>query len=415
MDGELEVLDGAADTGSEVSDEPIESADGSGVAEDVSADTENTRGDAGERSEEDAGDGRQVTAKIRTHLAELKKADPALAKELQRIYWKGQNVDKLGTTQELTTLKEAVELHGGVEGITKLAEEVEAGRALEQGFERGDPKVVDGWANDYPEGFKRLIPAALDRLEKMDEARFDQVGSNVSDRIFEKYGVYSAVQLLGEALTANKPEDAVKHFNALTKFLSDMKGLSKRTKENPYQQRESELDQREKDIAERDKKAFYGSVRSDVNTQVSREMNKEIAKLMRGKKFASVDQGNRVRGQITEELKRLINTGDYSKRYESVMGQRDRDKAIAFIVSNANRNMSKAVQAVLKDFNLLGTTNGRPAPRTVPRTGANATPQAVVGRPKISDVDFSKTDKATFLGARQHGTAWLKNGRQAKW
>lgn len=411
---EIEVLDVPGDTGAEVTaDEPIEISDGADGAE---GDQPDTGGDGtpGERTEEDAGDGRQVTAQIRAHLAEIKKTNPALAKELQRIYWKGQNVDKLGTTQELTAIKEAVELHGGVEGIGKLAEEVEAGRALEQGFERGDPKVVDGWANDYPEGFKRLIPAALDRLEKMDEARYDQVTSNGADRIFEKYGVYSAVQQLGEALTANKPEDAVKHFNALTKFLSDMKGLSKRTKENPYQQRESELDQREKDIAERDKKAFYGSVRVDVNAQVARSMNQEIAKLLRGKKM-STELGNRVRGEITEELKQLINTGDYSKRYETVMGARDRDKSVKFIVDNAARNMSKAVQTVLKYRNLLGTATAKPAARPGIKAGAGAQQQAVVGRPKIGDVDFSKTDKATFLGSRTHGTAWLKNGRQAKW
>jgi len=411
MDGEEMVLDAVEDQGAaDVSTEDVSSADVGGSGEDEA--TPRVDGQGGDEADSQR-DGRYGTKDFKAHLAKIREVDPAAAKAFERAYWKVQGVDKLGTTQELTALKEAVELHGGIEGVTQLAEEVQAGRALEQGFERGDPKVIDGWAQDYPDGFKRLIPAALDKLAKMDEVRYDQIGSGVADAIFEKYGVFAAVQQLGEALTGNKPEDAVKHFNALTKFLSDMKGLARRSKENPYQARESELDQREKDIAERDKKAFYGSVRSDVNTQVGRTMNQEIAKLMRGKRFASPDQGNRVRGQITEELKRLINTGDYSKRYEAVMGQRDRDKAISFIVSNAQRQMSKAVQTVLRDFNLIGTSNGRPASRPAPKAGA--VPQAVAGRPKIGDVDFAKTDKATFLGSRTHGSAWLKNGRQAKW
>jgi hypothetical protein len=359
-------------------------------------------------------DGRYGTKDFKAHLAKIREVDPVAAKAFERAYWKVQGVDKLGTTQELTALKEAVELHGGVEKIAQLAETVENYNQLEQGFQKGDPKVIEGWATDYPDGFKRLVPAALDKLAQMDPVRFDQVGSGVADAIFEKYGVFSAIAQLGQALEGNKPEDAIKQFNLLTKFLSDMKGLSQRAKDNPYKAREEELDSREKEIAERDKKAFYGTVRADVNTQVGRTMNQEIAKLMRGRKFASADQGNRVRGQITEELKRLINTGDYGKRYEAVMNQRDRDKAIAFITSNASRQMSKAVQTVLKDFNLLGTSNGRPAARPAPRAGASAG-QTVTGRPKIGDVDFSKTDKATFLGARTHGTAWLKSGRQAKW
>lgn len=409
MDGEEAVLEqlgeageGGGQDGGEISEESL--LGGDEQAEPVLPGEEGT----------EQKDGRYGTKDFKAHLAKIKEVDPLAAKAFERAYWKVQGVDKLGTTQELTALKEAVELHGGLDGVGKLAETVEQYNQLEQGFQKGDPKVIDGWAQDYPDGFKRLVPAALDKLAQMDPARFDQVGSGVADAIFEKYGVFSAIAQLGQALETNKPEDAIKQFNLLTKFLSDMKGLSQRSKDNPYKARESELDQREQEIAERDKKAFYGSVRADVNTKVGSAMNQEIAKLLRGKRMGT-EQGNRVRSQITEELKRLINTGDYGKRYEAVMNQRDRDKAIAFITSNASRQMSKAVQTVLKDFNLLGTSGVRPAAKPQARNGAQGPPQAIVGRPKIGDVDFSKTDKATFLGSRQHGTAWLRNGRQAKW
>lgn len=413
MDGE-DV--GLLDAGTEQGGDDGETAEAVGQDSEASL-ADNTEGspeEADRQGDVDRPDGRYGTKDFKAHLAKIKEVDPLAAKAFERAYWKVQGVDKLGTTQELTALKEAVELHGGVEGLSQLAETVENYNQLENGFKAGDPKVIDGWASDYPDGFKRLIPAALDKLAQMDGERYAQVGSGVTDKLFSDFGVFQRIAQLGDALSSGKVEDAVTHFNVLTKFLSDMKGLAKGLKDNPYKAREDELDQREKSIAERDQKAFTGGIRSEVNTAVSRSMNQEISKLMRGRKFSSTEQGNRVRSQINDELQRLTRTGDYDKRYATIAAQRDHAKAVKFVLDNANRNMSKAVSTILKDFNLLGTNGARPAARPAARNGA-AAPQTVAGRPQIPDVDFTRTDKSTFMGQRRHGTAWLKNGRQAKW
>lgn len=414
MDGEEAVLDlevGGDAAGGGGTDEVIPSD----VADGGEADSDGAEREAADSDGPVPADGRYGSKEFKADYDKIKAIDPAAAKAFQRAYWKVAGVDKLGTTQELTALKEAVELHGGVESLSQMAEEVAAGRTLEEGFQRGDKSVIEGWAKDYPDGFKKLVLPALEKLAQIDPAYHEIATSTVSTRFLENYGVFDAIGQLGEALKAQKPEDAIRLYNDLVgKVFQPMRALAQKGNESPNKERESALDQREQQITESEKKAFYGSVRTEVNTNTGREMNKEIAKLMRGKKFSSSEQGNRVRGQITEELKRLVSsTPDYGKRYEAVMGQRDRDKAIAFISSNATRQMSKAVQAVLKDFNLLGGNGaarpvGKPAPKGI-------TNNTVAGRPAISDVDFSKTDKATYLGSRSHGTAWLKSGKQAKW
>src|SRR6266849_186514 len=149
MDGELEVLDVGGDTGGDdgAVEEPIETGD---VAGDGAVDG----GSPQETDQESAKDGRYGTKEFKAHFAKIKEVDPIAAKAFERAFWKVQGVDKLGTTQELTALKEAVELHGGVEGLGKMAESVEQYNQLEQGFQKGDPKVIEGWAADYPDGFK---------------------------------------------------------------------------------------------------------------------------------------------------------------------------------------------------------------------------------------------------------------------
>src|SRR6266550_542725 len=103
------------------------------------------------------------------------------------------------------------------------AEGLEIHRALEKGFERGDVKVIDGWAKDYPAGFKKLILPALEKLETLDQEHFDAITSYLTNKVFERCGVFGSIAAIGEAISAGKTEDAVKHFNNLAKFLGDMK------------------------------------------------------------------------------------------------------------------------------------------------------------------------------------------------
>src|SRR5271156_2650290 len=115
MEGEdVQVIDVGAEQGGDNGEATNDSSTeelGNGGNESVSGESEQ-RPEGNENQEADKGDGRKIAQAVRSHLAELKKANPSLAKELERIYWKGQGVDKLGTLQELTALKEAVELHG---------------------------------------------------------------------------------------------------------------------------------------------------------------------------------------------------------------------------------------------------------------------------------------------------------------
>lgn len=415
MADELEVLDAGVEQGG--GDDGFPGDESS--ADQSDNESLDSQADASEQKEGVDGaapaDKRYGPKEVKADVARLKEIDPNLAKRFERAYWKVAGVDKLGTTQELTALKEAVELHGGVEGLTSMAEEVQAGRALEQGFEKGDPKVIDGWANDYPDGFKKLIIPAFDRLERLDPQFHEQAASTVSTKFLEKYGVFDAVGQLGAALRDGKTEDAARLYNELvSKVFQPMRNMATKSASDPLASDREQLDAKREELSKQEKSMFYGSVRSEVNQQVSRAMNAELAKLLRGRKL-DAEMGNRVRSEITSEIKGLLTAqADYAKRYETVMGSGDRDKAIKFVVDNASRNMSKAVQTVLKYRNLLNGNNGtgKAAAKPAPKGGS---PAVIAGRPAISDVDFGKTDKATFLGSRQHGTAWLKSGKQAKW
>jgi hypothetical protein len=156
-------------------------------------------------------------------------------------------------------------------------------------------------------------------------------------------------------------------------------------------------------------------VRTDVNTQVMAYTNRLLRQELAGRKLR-VDTANRVRKQINEDLAAAVNTAPgYADRYKAVMGQGDHGRAVGFIVAAARQKLPLIIKRVLRDFNL----GGKPGVTGMRRIGGGGGPRTgttVAGRPKTADVDFTRTDKATWLGSlTSHGEAWLKNGKKARW
>ena len=423
MDGEEVILDGgAAVAEADQGAGDVEEVQGADAGADQGGTEADDGRDAGAAKDDADGDGRKITGKLRAHIAEIGKTDPELAKEIKRLFYGFDTYSKLGRTTELQSLKEAVETYGGVEQLGQMAEEVEAGRMLEQGFQRGDPKVIDGWAKDYPEGFAKLVGPAFDKLAQINPQRYEREASAVTTKFLNNYGVFAAFEQMGEALRGGKPEDiaqAARLYNEMvTKVFAPMRQMAQASNEDPYKDRAAELDAREQQIAEEGKTAFYSSVRSDVNTQVTRAINATLVSMTKGQKFEG-GQGNRIRSQINADLSAAVNgeTG-YAKQYEAVMNARDRDKAIRFIVGKATAKLPIVVRTVLRDFRILGGAQARPGAGK-PAVGSGKVSNEIrgAGAPKTSEVDFTRTEMADFLIMRQQGKgqAYLRNGKLMKW
>jgi len=370
-----------------------------------------------------AGDGQPAKPGVYTpkqfkeHLAKLKEFDQSIARAFERAYYKVANVDKLGSTQDLQSFKETIEAHGGLEGIAEMAEEVEASRQLEDGFKAGDPKIIDGWAKDYPDGFKKLLLPAFDRLESMDSQAWEQQAGTVSTKFLTKFGVFDAVGQLGAALKDNKPEEAIRLYNDLvSKVLKPMQTLAQKAASDPLAADRQKIEEQRQELLTREQKMFYGTVRTDVNTQVTGLINKELNTVLNGKKL-DVNLGNRVRKAINEELATKTNSNPiYSRQYKAMMAGADKDKAVKFIVTNASKNVSAVVRQVVKEFGLTPGSRAAAGGGTQQRrasSSGNGQPVTVPGKPKAGDVDWSRSDKSQFI--LPHGQVWDKQGKLRKW
>jgi hypothetical protein len=337
-------------------------------------------------------------------------------------------VNELGGLQTIANTLEQLETHGGIEGVEQMLEDLELGKKLEAGLEKGDRALVESWAKDFPDGFKRSVLPMLEQLEKLDEERYEQTSSAVIAHVFEKFGVFGVMSTLGKALSEGKTEDAIKQFNDLARFMSQAKTLAGNARSDPYASRATELDAREQRIAEENAKSFKTAVRSDVNRDVTSAMNNQLRDHLRDLKVFKVESGtaNRMRKEINRELQRLVASDpNYSRQYESVMKSNDRNRAAQFVIKAALRKLPEAIKSVARDFNLRPTGKaGQQVRKRLPTGGGGNNrgggdgggSRVVSGVPKTADVDFRRTDMAKFLATKHgHGTAWLKDGKQAKW
>lgn len=444
LDGEeLGLLEDDGGTGDEtLSDEPeggdesdLEGGDDEGGAGDEG---EGGEGGEDELSEGDRG-GRRTDAKtlplqVRKALKAAAAANPDFAKQFPRLekdissaLFKVGQVNSLGGVQKFQALADLVEAHGGEEGIASAMEELEAGRQLEDGFRRGDPAVVDGWAKDYPAGFKSLIRPALAKLESMDRDGYSQQMADPVWRFLDDHGVVQTFNALETALAAagDAGKPALAELGKIKSWLGNLRGLATRANSpDPLKNDRDALSTREQELEAERTKMFYGSVRQDVNGQVTAQMNRIIRSALGGAKL-KMETANRLRKEINSELARVVNSNkDYQTRYNAIMKSGDKDRAVRFIVQNAAAKLPGVVKQLIREFNLkpgggkLGVRHGVRKPGAGGGSdrggGGNNT---VMGIPKTLDVNFQRTDKARFLAmkAAGRGEAWLLNGKLAKW
>jgi hypothetical protein len=418
------LLDGS---GSEENEEIVEEEPGAGEGEGEGDGAGEGEGDQG--GEEEQPPGRQPSAKdlpmqVRKAMRAMASADPnfaknfpGLEKSISTALFKVNAINRLGGVQKFQEFTDLLDAHGGADGIAALAEEVEAGRDLERGFEQGDPAVIDGWAKDYPAGFKALVGPALAKLEQMDQAGFDQAISSPMLKTLDRCGVLSVFSSLENALASKNYEQAGKDINAIKGFFADLRKLSSRANSpDPLKADRDKITAEREEIQGEKNKVFYGGVRQEVNGQVTAAMNRMIRQELGSTKIR-LDTANRLRKEINAELARIVNTSrGYAERYKAVMGGGDHDRAVRFIVSNAVQKLPAVVKQLVREFNLKKTApaNAGNVRRVENRSGGGN--NTVSGVPKTSEVDFRRTDKARWLVMKQgHGEAWLLNGKLAKW
>lgn len=387
----------------------------------------------GEQGEDDQGEPEAGRGATRTLPTELRKAlrefntgnpdfakrHPQLERQLTAALYKASQADSMGGLQQLRAARELLESHGGPEQIARMAEEAEGARSLQEGMEQGDPVLIDIWSREHPNGFKAFVGPSIEKLEGMDLAAHDRALSGPMYKTLDRCGVISSMNDLETAIAGERFDDIQKHFGAIKQFLRDLNSFGRQAKApDPLKADRERLEAERGEIQTERTRTFYGGVRTEVGTSTMSLINRALRQELAGRKL-NVGTANRLRKQINEDLAAAVNTAPgYADKYKAVMKANDHQKAVNFVVQNARQKIPLVVKRVLRDFNLAGKPKGtiRRSGGGGARLGGGTGSSVVTGRPKTSEVDFTRTDKAQYLAALGgHGQAYLRSGKVAKW
>src|SRR5438552_4043112 len=142
-----------------------------------------------------------LPAELAKSIKELKQAHPEqipVLNALTKDHYTAKAFKQVyPTPDEAKADKVAIEALGGREGIAQMRKEVTSIEAFDKMASEGDPGVIHGLADQFPEGFKRLVPTAIERLAKSDPQAYRETLRGPLLQILEGDGL---IGVIGEAL-----------------------------------------------------------------------------------------------------------------------------------------------------------------------------------------------------------------------
>ena len=384
--------------------------------------------DAGADASADKGDGRTLPKNVQGALKTLKEAHPELSKEIDELrkgYFDSRgHREFFKSPAEARQAKATLELVGGSEGIAGLQSQVAAIEMVDTAFEQGDPQVLDDIASDYPEGFKKLVGPALDKLQSLDPKSYAATLQPHTFAAMEAAGLGPVLDAVSQALAAN---DLAKAKDLVGKSLAWYQGQ----KQQAGTRQKTDDPERAKFETERAKfrSEQETSFRQDIGRQTlsnqSSEINKALAPYLKSKALGADAKADLADG-INREVNRLLKAdGTYQSQVKALLAAKTRDsgKIVQYINAAVAEAAPKAVKALwarrygtaVVTRAAAGAGAGTDKTKTVQQNPASSGPLKISAKPKREDVDWAKTKDILYITSKAYMKSGPYKGKLVSW
>jgi hypothetical protein len=255
--GDASQVDDRGDAGAADQGDQGDGADKSGVGADDAA---NADGSAADASKLDA---RTLPPSVKATLAELQAKDPKAHAWLKDRLWAEKRFrDEVpGGLEEVKQLRSTVgglkELVGPQHAnstpeqiISAVKAEVSEWRAVDAMLDKGDANVLATIAEQFPDGFKKLLPLAVNEFAARDLPGFQKWGAQMIDGELQTGNIFGRLAFIDRLLAKNDVEGVKAELKGITDFFSQYKTIAAKKIEEAAPDpkaatREKELDSRE--------------------------------------------------------------------------------------------------------------------------------------------------------------------------
>ena len=314
-----------------------------------------------------------------------------------------------------------------MEVIAAVKEELSEGRALDQLFEKGDPKLFERMIEFSADGFKKLLPVAMSKWASIDLPAYQKHFAAVIDGELAGMNIEGRLGFIDRLLAKNDVEGVKAELASIKADLGQYKGIAAKKIETPAADpnaanERAQLDAREHQIWVQEN---------------SGPINREKTALIKSAVTQYLPKGEILTDETLEAIELHVN------RFLDPLLQADPNFAATFKAFEQNRDaagMKKFILSKVKELLPSKTSGGqtvmgpaekatklffRGAPKSAPRAAAGRPgagtppPPAPKGWERISpdkapspfDIDKAKTPFEMSMAK----AAVLKNGKKVFW
>lgn len=166
------------------------------------------------------GDARSLPRDVQKALKTLRDNPETakIARVLNDSYFREQAYSKFGKPADIAALATTVERLGGQEGIVEIEQKLSAISRVDEEIAEGNPAYLDDIIESSPEGFKKLVPAALNKLYALDKAAY---GRAVAPILYNTLKSYQLPAIMA-TLQASQDPAAKTAFEHLSRLNADL-------------------------------------------------------------------------------------------------------------------------------------------------------------------------------------------------
>jgi hypothetical protein len=319
-------------------------------------------------------------------------ATAKVARTLNDNYFRGEAFRKsFESPAAAAAAKSTLEMLGGDTGIAEIQQQLENMRMVDADIAAGKADYLDDIIQTSPDGFKKLVPAALDKLFNLDKAAYGQAVAPIIAGTLKNYNIPQAIQAL-QASTDPAAKQAAEILSKLSTDLDNEIRNAPRVDKAEASKTAGEWDKIHSEKVNIQLQAVGAPVlkyqtdaiaklmqpllkqkplSADAKSDLTQGINGEIEKLLKGDKSYQ----DKVSATLTK-IKQLVKTnGDTSSLKSSL---------VTFINAKMDEIAPKATRAVWN--RRYGAT-----PTAQPRVASNGNGQVRSGhlpqKPNVADLD----------------------------
>lgn len=358
-----------------------------------------------EQPREQKTDARTLPKDVQQALKQLRGANPNIARTLNDSYFRDRAAFGDGglfrDMDEARATKATLAAVGGHEGIAEMQKTIAAFQDIDDLMDRGDPEVLDTMIEASPEGFKRLVPAAMEKLRGMDQQAFNDTILPILAENLANAGLKEEILASIEELRAGAGENAQRRLASIARWIAGIDDQTSRMKSQRPDPRVSQYESREKESRQRDETYFRTNVGQGLMNYLNPRLGDELERMWDGYNLTE-DAKKGLAQDVFNELEAMMGKNEaYKTQANALIRQRDYGKTLEYMKTRADIDLPVAAKAVWdRRYGFMKKPAAKPraaAPQVGNQPPANgATPAAtgkpimLAAKPKMDDLDMTQ-------------------------